>query len=320
MKAASCTQYGAPDVIKIIDLPQPTIKKDEVLVRVAGTVVSAGDARIRAVRFPGGMTFLGKVALGFTAPRQPVLGTAFSGIVESIGSSVTLFKPGDRVVGMRLFGVHAEYLIIRESATITHAPQNLPLVEAAALPFGGLTAQFFLTKARARKGERILINGATGEVGCMAVQLATQLGLTVTAVCSAKNASTVKKLGAVTTIDYANRNVFEPGDTYDIILDCHGNLSFAEAANYLQPQGRFVTLISSLRDLIIAPRSDHAQFITGTATDTKADIEALIQLVNSDQIKPVIGKTFDFDHIAHAHVYVDTGHKLGSALIKINEM
>lgn len=317
MKAAICTKYGKPDVIKIVEVPMPTPKKDEVLVKVVGTVVSAGDARIRASRFPGGMNFLGRVALGFTAPRQPILGTAFSGIVESVGSSVTLFKAGDQVVGMRLFAVHAEYLTIRESASITHAPKTMPLVEAAALPFGGLTAQFFLNKSEGREGESILINGASGEVGCMAVQLAHQRKMIVTTVSSGKNSDIIKNLGATKVINYEKGTVFESGENYDVILDCHGNLSFEEAQHYLKPQGRFVTLVSSLKEMIIAPSSNHAKFVTGTATDTKADIEALVALANSRQVKPVIGKTFRFEEIAQAHAYVDTGHKLGSALIKM---
>lgn len=228
------------------------------------------------------------------------------------------FNVGDEIVGFGSVGAHAEYVCIRQDHALVIKPQQLSFAEAAAIPFGGSTALFFLTKAGIKPGETLLVNGAAGAVGVMAVQIAKSMGAKVTGVCGSSNMSLVKSLGADEVIDYSQGSVFTDGNQYDAIFDTVGNLDFKAAEPYLKDNGRFMAAVAGLGEMVGGGKmSNGKKLVTGTAPERKEDLAALLALVEADKIKPVIGKVFSFTDIVQAHKYVDEGHKVGAAVVRI---
>ena len=179
MKAAVCKAYGGPDVVQLLDVPDPVAKPDEVLIRVVATTVSSADARVRGARFPSGFSLLARLFLGLTAPRNQILGTELSGVVEAVGANVTRYHPGDQVFAFSGAGMgcHAEFKAIPEDGVMALMPAGVTFEEAAAISFGATTALHFLRDVgKVQRGERVLINGASGAVGSAAVQLARHFG------------------------------------------------------------------------------------------------------------------------------------------------
>ncbi len=189
MRAIVCPKYGSPDALVLQEVAKPVPKDKEVLVKIHATTGTSGDCRVRAFRSPLLYWLPMRLFLGWTKPRQPILGVELAGEVEAVGDQVKRFKPGERVYalsGMR-FGAHAEYVCLREDAVIAHMPGNVAFEEAAAVPFGGTTALHFFRKGKLQRGQRVLVYGASGAVGTAAVQLAKYFGANVTAVCSGVN-------------------------------------------------------------------------------------------------------------------------------------
>ena len=185
MQAVVYERYGPPEVLRLVQLDKPVPKDREILIRIVATTVTSADWRLRSLSMPTGFGLLGRLFLGISRPRQPVLGSELAGVVEAVGRSVTRFKPGDEVFGFAGTGLgcHAEYRCMAEDGLVALKPSNLDFGEAAALPFGATTALDFFRRAKLQKGERVLVNGASGSVGTAAVQLARHLGAEVTGVC-----------------------------------------------------------------------------------------------------------------------------------------
>ncbi|GAB4453488.1 MAG: hypothetical protein Fur0028_08950 [Bacteroidales bacterium] len=200
MKAAICTKYGSPEVIIIQDIPKPNPNKQQILVKIMATAVNSGDVHTRSLDAKGILKFLMRIVLGWSKPRKPVLGTVFSGIVESVGSHVSEFRVGDKIFGMKgfQFGTHAEYIVVSEKSNVLPMPTKASSEEAAAIIFGGQTAIHYLHKAKIsqRHKPKVMILGATGSVGVAALQIAKYYKAEVTAVCSSKGELLLKQLGA----------------------------------------------------------------------------------------------------------------------------
>ncbi len=228
MKAAVCERYGPPEVVQIRDVPKPVPADGDVLVKAFATTVNSGDARVRGLRVPRGMRLPMRLKLGFTKPKQPILGLDTAGQVEAVGRAVSRFRPGDRVVASRGFdfGCHAEYVSVAERGAIARIPENLDYQGAVALCFGGAAALNFFRLGKLAPGETVLINGASGAVGTMALQLAKHLGAEVTAVCSGANAALARDLGADHIVDYTTEDFTGNGQRYDVIMDNHGNAPY----------------------------------------------------------------------------------------------
>lgn len=224
MKAIICTKYGPPNVLKLQDVAKPTPKKNEVLVRIHSTSVTTGDCRMRSFNSPLLFWIPMRIILGFRKPRKPILGVELSGEIEEIGTDVTQFKKGDQIFALTELNVggYAEYTCIHESGLIALKPTNVTYEEAAIIPFGGTSALHFLRKARIKRGQQVLIYGASGSVGTAAVQLAKYFGATVTAVCSHSNFALVQSLGADKVIDYTKEDFTKRGEYYDVIFDAVG--------------------------------------------------------------------------------------------------
>jgi NADPH:quinone reductase-like Zn-dependent oxidoreductase len=320
MKAAVCRRYGPPEVIEIVDVPRPDVGANDVLIRVRATTVNAGDWRLRTATVPPGFGLFIRVAVGFSGPRNPILGGEIAGDVVAVGASVTGFKPNDKVFAGRMGGCHAEYVAMPEN-NVAAMPANRTWGEAAALTFGGLTAITFLRdKAKVQPGERVLVNGASGAVGCAAVQLAKHFGAKVVGVCSAANVELVKSLGADRVIDYNKEDFAQGGQQYDIIFDAVGNCSFARCQAALAPGGRLLLVVGSLGDMVRAmiwPSRAGRRVLGGIAQITPPNLDLLRRLSESGEFTTVIDRTYPFARIADAHALVETGHKKGNVIVTL---
>jgi NADPH:quinone reductase-like Zn-dependent oxidoreductase len=321
MKAAVCRRYGPPDVVEIADVPRPSVGANDVLIKVRATTVSAADWRLRSATLPRGFGLLVRLGVGFSGPRQPILGAELAGEVVAVGHAVTRFAPGDKVFAARMGDCHAEYVAVREHA-VAPMPANLSFGEAAALTFGGLTALIFLRdKARIQPRERVLVNGASGAVGSAAVQLAKHFQAVVTGVCSAANAQLVRSLGADHVIDYGTEDFTRGRERYDIIVDAVGNCSFDRCKPVLALGGRLLLVVGTLGQMIGAmvwPSRAGRKVLSGVASVRTADLLLLRTLAESGAFKPVIDRTYPFARIADAHARVDTGRKRGNVVIALD--
>jgi len=322
MKAAVCERYGPPEVVEIREVPTPVPADGEVLVKALATTVNSGDTRVRALRVPRGLRLPMRLKLGLTKPKQPILGFEMAGQVEAVGRAVTGFQPGDRVVASRGFdfGCHAEHVTVADQGAIARIPENLSYQDAVALCFGGTTALSFFRLGKLGPGETVLINGASGAVGTMAVQLAKHLGAEVTAVCSGANAELVRCLGADHVIDYTTEDFTRNGQRYDVIMDNHGNAPYARVKGSLKPGGRFLMVIGNLWQMLAASRQKAV--ISGSESDSSMTADGyrtLMSLAETGVLKPVIDSVLSFRQIVEAHRRVDGGHKVGSVVLTFGQ-
>lgn len=318
MKAIMWTAYGTPDVLQLKVVEKPSPKDNEVLVKIHASTVTTGDCRLRACRVPKGFWLPTRLAFGLLKPRRAIAGMEFSGVIESVGKRVNQFKPGDRVcgtAGMSL-GANAEYICLAETKPLVKIPDDTAYNDAAAIMFGGFTALHFLRDvANIQRGQKVLVNGASGAVGTAAVQLAKYYGAEVTGVCSDANIALVRSLGADQAIDYTKDNFTNNGKRYDIILDTVGNLSLPLCAKSLSEQGKLILIVA---DLLTTLRSVvNKRLICGVATESKETLDFLLGLVDSGTLNPVIDHIYPLQDTAEAHRHVDKGHKRGSVIISV---
>jgi NADPH:quinone reductase-like Zn-dependent oxidoreductase len=326
MYAYTYTEYGSPDVLNYVELPTPTPKANEVLIRIVATTVSAGDWRARSLTMPAGLGLVGRLVFGITRPRKPVLGTDLSGVVEAIGADVTTFQPGDAVIGFpgAGFGAHAEYITMPADGKIVHKPENLTFEEAAAIPFGATTAyDFLINKGKLRAGERVLINGASGSVGSACVQLAKHFGAEVTGICSATNGHLVRSIGADHVIDYNTQDFTKEGPQYDMVVDTVDTAPWDRARHALVPNGRMLLIAGSTSDMILGwlkARLRGKRLIGGVASESVDILRKVVDLAAAGDFHPVIDRSFDFSQMIAAHTHVDTGHKKGNVVVTVNQI
>jgi len=301
LKAVICTRYGGPEVLQIQDVRKPVPKGGEILVRVMASAVNSADVRTRGLEVSGLMRIAMRLMLGWSKPRQPILGTVFAGTVEGRGAGS--FKTNDRVYGCTSglsYGCHAEYVTVKSDGAVAPIPENASFDEAVSLVFGGTTALSFLDKANPQDGQEFLVYGASGAVGTSAVQIGSALGLKVTGVASGANEELVRGLGASDFIDYRNEDYIVKGLSYDIIFDAVGKTSKAIAKKALKPGGRFITVGGA-----------------SVAKETKAQLEQIKAWFEQGKLKAVIDRTYDLENAADAHAYVEKGHKKGNVVLRI---
>jgi NADPH:quinone reductase-like Zn-dependent oxidoreductase len=305
MKAVVCTRYGPPEVLRLEELVTPVPRKNEVRIRIRATAVTSSDCYVRGLDLSPAYRIMARLALGWNAPRQPVLGMVLSGEVDSVGPDVTSFAVGERVFGFdrRRFGTYAQYVCWPEDGLLATRPANLPDDEAAAIPYGGLLALHFLRKAGVRAGQRVLIYGASGAVGTSAVQLARHFGADVTGVCSTANVDLVASLGATTVIDYIGEDFTDRAERYDLILDAVGKRKSA------------ASLRQSRR--VLAPGGACVSVDDGRPKLRREDLVLLGELATTGEIAPVIDRRYPLDDIVEAHRYVDDRHKRGNVVVAV---
>jgi NADPH:quinone reductase-like Zn-dependent oxidoreductase len=321
MKAILYHRYGGPNVVGLADVPKPSPKENEILIRIVATTVTTGDWRARSLVMPAGFGLLGRLVFGVFGPRQPILGTELAGIVEAVGRSVRRFRVGDEVFGFPSgsFGCHAEYRTMQEDGMVALKPANLCFEEAAALSFGGTTALNFLTeKAGIARGDKVLVVGASGSVGSAAVQIAKSFGAEVTAVCSTANAELVRSIGADRVIDYTREDFAADSATYDIVFDTTGTAPFGRCEPVLKRGGRLISVLATLSLRSARPsKASGKRIIAGVAALRPDDMLTLARLAESGALRPVIDRSYPLEDAAAAHAYVDTGRKRGNVVLTI---
>ncbi|MEQ8600260.1 MAG: NAD(P)-dependent alcohol dehydrogenase [Devosia sp.] len=323
MKAWFARDYGGPDVLRLDEVAKPAPKPGEILVKVHATTVNSGDRRIRACDFPPGMKLLGRLALGWNRPRQPILGTELSGVVEAVGQGVTRFSPGEAVYafpGGRM-GAHAEYVLLKETGPVAHLPEGVDLQIGAALCFGGTTALTYLRRGDVREGQSMLVLGGAGAVGSALVQLGKLAGAQVTATTSAGNLDLVRAHGADTMIDYHKTDVARLAERFDIIADTVEAMDFATAQKLLKPNGRYLAIAGTLKEMLgsLSKGPEGKRMIAGPADERIEDIVELGRLAALGQYRPHIDKVYAFADMPAAHAYADTGRKRGSVVVTVAE-
>jgi NADPH:quinone reductase-like Zn-dependent oxidoreductase len=321
MKAIVCTKYGPPDVLQLQEVAKPIPRENEVLVKVYATTVTSSDVRIRSFTYPPWFWLLGRLMFGFRKPRKTIPGDEFAGIVESVGKDVKLFNEGDQVFGMGtsfgLGGGNAEYKCVPEDKGLALKPSNTTYEEAAAIPFGGMTALGFLKKANIRSGQRVLIYGASGSVGTYAVQIAKHFGAEVTGVCSTANLEMVKSQGADKVIDYNREDFTRSGQTYDVIFDTVMKTSFSCCRSSLKQRGVYITVDWPLIQALWASITRSKKVVFGLGSTETEDLIFLKELIEAGKLNPVIDRCYPLEQIVEAHRYVDKGHKKGNVVITI---
>jgi len=319
MRAVVYTQYGSFDVLQLKEVPTPTPKDREVLVKIhATTVTTASLANV------SGKPLLARIVspdLGLTRPKVPILGVELSGEITVIGSDVARFKVGDHVIAEPETGAFAEYICLPEDGLISHKPKNATHEEAASACDAFLTAMPFLRDgAQLQRGQRILINGASASIGTMAVQIAKHLGAEVTGVCSSSNVELAKSLGADHVIDYTKEDFARRENAYDIIFDVVAKSSFARCRQALTETGIYLTTFPTLSALRPRFGRKRAKFIaTGLrpTPDRLKDLEQLREWMEEGIIRTVIDRTYPLEEIVEAHRYVAKGHKKGNVVITV---
>ncbi|HSM02891.1 MAG TPA: NAD(P)-dependent alcohol dehydrogenase [Acidimicrobiia bacterium] len=331
MKAAVALRYGPPDVVQIADVPRPVPAADELLVRVRATTVNRTDCGYR-----GGKPFIIRFFGGLRRPKFPIWGTEFSGVVEAIGTAVTAFDVGDRVLGWceGTFGSHAGYMTVRaDRPLVMKVPDGATFAEVAPSTEGAHYAMGFLRRTGVGPGDDVMVYGASGTIGTAAVSFAKILGARVTAVCGSDAVELVGGLGADRVVDYQTENVYADEQRYDVIVDAVGKRSFLRMRRLLKPKGIYTAserpmlskpglfapvfigwlltswitgLLRGRRMLFIAPQSD------------PDGLRVIREAIASGGYRPVIDRTYPLDEIVEAYRYAESGRKLGNLVIDVD--
>ncbi|MCI0555865.1 MAG: NAD(P)-dependent alcohol dehydrogenase [Anaerolineae bacterium] len=328
MKAIVYTEYGSPDVLKLTEVAKPTPKDNEILIKVHATSVKIGDIWARnfkaispsqfSMSFP--FWVLTRLMFGVNKPKINILGAEFAGEVEAGGNKVTLFKKGDPVFGYRgpAFGANAEYLCMSENGLVAIKPSHMTFAEAATVPYGAMTALNLLRKVNIQRGQKILINGASGGIGSYAVQLAKHYGAEVTGVCGTPRVALVKALGADHVMDYTQEEFTQNGKTYDVIFDVLSKSSFSRCQNSLTENG--IYLLASFKtpqlwQMLATSIRGRKKVICALSSETPADLLHIKELVEAGKIKTIVDKRFPLEQTAEAHRYMEAGQRAGNVVI-----
>ena len=325
MRAVVYDRYGPPEVLRLEDVPQPVPNEDEVLIKIHATTVTRSDCGIRAANASSGLfvSFLSRLYSGVRRPKRRILGAELAGEVAAVGTTASEFAVGDRVFGTSAgrFGAHAEFICMRESAALAHKPAAMTFEEAAAVCDGAMLALGCLRQADLRKGSRILVYGASGSIGTAGVQLAKYFGADVTAVCSTKNAELARSLGADRVIDYTQQDFTKSGETYDVIFDAVGKLSFGRCRNSLRPGGIYLPT-DGLWNLILVPLTsivgDKKVRFAIPPRFAKKDVLFLKELIEAGKYRAVIDRSYPLEDVVEATRYVETERKTGNVVLTVS--
>lgn len=331
MRAIIWTKYGPPDVLQLQEIEKPTPRDDEVLIKVRAASVFVGDSELRGLKIRSWLfrIFI-RFSIGFFKPKHVrILGQELSGEIESVGRDVKILRVGDQVFGLTgmRFGAYAEYLCVpaHESAktgTMVTKPANMSYDEASTVPVGGTNALHFIRKAKIKRGEKVLINGAGGSIGIFAVQLAKTLGGEVTAVDSKSKLDMLTALGADHVIDYEQQDFTYNDEVYDVIFDVVGKSSYSRSLKSLTPKGRYllantipIVMLRALWTSLISSK----QVIFELANPKAEDLIFLKGLIEMGKIKTVIDRRYPLEQTIEAHRYVNTGRKAGNVVLVVTE-
>ncbi len=319
MKAVVYTKYGPPDVLQLKEVPKPTPKDNEVLIKTHAATVNRTDCG-----FLRGKPSFVRLVSGLFGPKRRILGNEFAGKIEAVGKDVKSFANGDRVFGYSgvSFGAHAEYLTVPEQGMLAAIPTNMTYEEAAPITEGGHYALNNIRKANVRSGQKVLINGATGGIGSAAVQLVKYYGAEVTAVCGTRSAGLVESLGADRVIDYTKEDFTKSGGEYDFVFDAVGKSSFGACKRLLKPGGIYCStelgfLYQNAFLSLWTSMFGAKKVIFPIPKEKKEDAVFFKELIDSGKFRPVIDRRYSLEQIAEAYRYVEKGQKTGNVVITI---
>jgi NADPH:quinone reductase-like Zn-dependent oxidoreductase len=317
MKAVVHDRYGPPEVLRIEDVERPVPADDEVLVRIHATTVNRTDCHRRAAK-----PFLWRFFSGLLRPKHRVLGGEMAGTIEAVGVAVSEFAVGDHVFGTSgpKLGGHAEYLCRSESGLIAHKPSGLSFEEAAAIPDGALSALTCVRRARLKEGQKILVYGASGSIGTAGVQLARHFDADVTAVCNTKNLELARTLGADKVIDYTQDDFTKSAETYDVVFDAVGKLTFGRCKPSLKPGGIYIAT-DGLRNFPLGlwtSRFGDKRVSLPLPDWKKEDMLFLKELIEAGRYRAVIDRSYPLEDVVEATRYVETGQKTGNVVLTLN--
>ena len=312
MKAAICTRYGPPEVLKIVEREAPVPRDDEVLIKVMAASVTNSDIFIRSSNVPLRFRIPMRIMIGITRPRNDILGEVLAGEIVRVGPKIKRFQVGDQIFGLTGFslGAYADYKCMKETDSkkgcLALKPGNISFEEATSAAYGGLLALQFLEKGHIRPKDKVLIYGASGTSGTIAVQYAKHLGAEVTAVCRAEKVDLVRSLGADKTLDYTDQDSISRLEAYDFVLDAVGKARTSElkqaCRNLMSDKRKFVSI-------------DDAALILSSNR-----LNRIRELVEAGIIRPVTDSCFPLEQIIEAHRYVEQGHKRGNVAITVNRV
>jgi NADPH:quinone reductase-like Zn-dependent oxidoreductase len=330
MKAIVYTEYGSPDVLHLAEVARPEPKDNEVLIRVHATPVNFGDLLARNFKdvtprkfnMPIFFWLPARLAFGWQKPKKNILGSEFAGVVEAVGAQVTRFKPGDEVFGYRgeNMGAYAEYVCMPEAGALAIKPVNMSYEEAAVVAYGAIMARGLLRKANIQRGQKVLINGASGGIGSAAVQLAKYYGAEVTGVCGTPRLGFVKALGADKVIDYTTEDFTRNGETYDVIFDILGKTSFGRGRKALKPNGIYLFAsfkVKQLAQMLWTKVAGGQKVICALTSEKPDDLVFIKELIEAGQYKVIVDKRYRMEQAAEAHRYAEAGQKAGSVVIAV---
>ncbi len=331
MKAIVYTEYGEPGVLHPQEVERPSPKGDEVLIRVHAVSVNYGDIIARNFKNIPTSEFnmlslfwiLARFGFGFSKPKRKILGNTFAGEVEMVGNDVRQFKKGEQVFGYtgEKMGAYAEYLCIPEKGILAVKPSNMTYEEASAVPYGATMALCLLRKVNIRKGQSLLIIGASGAIGSAAVQLASHyFEAEVTGVCGTEGMESVKHLGAGKVIDYKKEDFTKNGETYDLIFDILGKGSFAKYKASLKQNGIYLLAsfkTAKLLQMLRTSLSGDKKVICALADPRQGDLVLIKEFLEDRKLKPVIDRCFPLEMAAEAHRHFEAGNKKGNVVITV---
>lgn len=334
MRATVYTRYGPPEVLHSAELPMPEPGPGEIRVRVRHTSVNYGDLTARNFRglssrefnMPAPLFYAARLGFGWMRPRNPVLGSEYSGVVDAVGSDVAGWAVGERVFGYRgqRMGAYAEYLVEKADGMVARIPEGVRDIDAAVLAYGGTTALGLLAPLGALSGARVMIVGASGSIGMAALQILVADGARVTAVAGPRNQEVVRELGAETVLDYTRVRVMQPGaagrEPYDLILDIRGRAGFGAASGMLAPRGVYFPVSFKTPALLHAlktRRSTGQQVVVRLAPEAPEHLERLAQLMAAGRVRAAIGQSFELAAAAEAHRAAEAGSTSGHMLLNV---
>lgn len=321
MRAAIHTRYGPPEVVSVKEISKPSPGDHEMLVRVIASTVNRTDCGFRSAEY-----FISRFWSGLLKPKFHTLGCEFAGEIVEVGKNVQSFQPGEKIFGFNdtRFGGHAEYLVVTEDEGIARVPENIPFDEAAAIAEGAHYALCDIRAAKIKKGQHVMVYGATGAIGSAAVQLLKYFGVHVTAVCNTRSVELVRALGADVVIDYQTQDFTQTPQRFEMIFDAVGKISFAKARPLLTRKGVYLSTelgknAENIFFALVTPLLGGKKVLFPIPLIRREDVQLLAELVEQGWFRPVIDRKYPLDQIVEAYTYVESGQKTGNVILNIGK-
>lgn len=329
MKAVVYEEFGGPEVLKLTEIEKPIPKDDEILIKICASTVNYGDALARNFKnvttakfnMPALMVTMARLFFGFKKPKINILGAEVAGTVEEVGKNVTRFQKGDEVFaycGMYMGG-YAGYICISQKSVVAKKPSNMNFKEAASIAYGANVALPALDRVEIKPGQKVLINGASGSIGSIALQLAKSRGAEVTGVCGGAKQKFVKFLGADHVLDYTKEDFTRNGEKYDLIVDILGRSSFSRCKNSLTSEGTYMAISFKSRaifDMLLSKiTGSKRKAICALTSENIAHLEKIKELAQAGKIKTRIDHSFSFEEAAKAHELFESGKATGKIVL-----